>query len=88
MALRSQLGRWCRALAAAGVALSLGACAARIWRDEADPEGVRLHWYTDRATIDEARAEAARYCQARGKHAALRDEFIDRDVTVARFACL
>lgn len=86
--LAGQLRRWHGALAAAAVALTLGACATRIWRDEADPEGVRLHWYTNQVSIDEARGEAARYCQARDKHAVLRDEFIDRDVTVARFVCL
>ena len=76
-----------RAALVAGIALALAACAARIWRDEADADGVRLHWYTSTASIDEARAEAARYCQARGKRTELQDEFIDRDVTVARFAC-
>lgn len=78
---------WRTALVAGGVALTLAACAGRIRRDEADADGVRLHWYTGMASIDEARAEAARYCKARGKRAELQDEFIDRDVTVARFAC-
>jgi hypothetical protein len=78
---------WRAVLAAGGVALTLAACAGRIWRDEADANGVRLHWYTGKVSIDEAQAEAGRYCEARGKRAELQDEFIDRDVTVARFAC-
>ena len=69
------------------MALAVAACAGRIWRDEADANGLRLHWYTSKVSIDEARAEAARYCEAGGKRAELQDEFIDRDVTVARFAC-
>ena len=69
------------------MALALAACAGRIWRDEADADGVRLHWYTSKVSIDEALAEAGRYCQAGGKRAELQGEFIDRDVTVARFAC-
>jgi hypothetical protein len=69
------------------MALALAACAGRIWRDEADAHGVRLHWYTGKVSIDEAQAEAAGYCEARGGRAELQDEFIDRDVTVARFAC-
>ena len=48
---------------------------------------MRLHWYTSEASIGDARAEAARYCQASQKHAELLEEFIDDDVTVARFAC-
>lgn len=75
------------ALVAGGMALVLTACAGRIWRDEADAGGVRLHWYTGKASIDEAQAEAARYCQASGGYAELQNEFIDHDVTVARFAC-
>jgi hypothetical protein len=78
---------WRATAIAAGVALGLAACVGRIWRDEADANGLRLHWYTKEASIDEARAEAARYCRDRGKRAELRDEFTDRDVTVARFAC-
>jgi hypothetical protein len=78
---------WRAALLAGGMALVLAACAGRIWRDEADANGVRLHWYNGTVSIDEARGEAAGYCQARGKRAALQNEFIDRDVTVARFAC-
>jgi hypothetical protein len=78
---------WRTALVAGGVALTLTGCAERIWRDEADADGVRLHWYTGEVSIDEARAEAVRYCQASGKRAELHDEFIDDDVTVARFAC-
>ena len=87
MVSRSRLHGWAAALAAGGVALSVAACAARIWRDQASDEGVRLHWYTKEASIDDARAEAAQYCQARDKRAELEDEFIDEDVTVARFAC-
>jgi hypothetical protein len=78
---------WRAALVAGGMALALAGCVGRIWRDEADADGIRLHWYTSKVSIDEARAEAVRYCQARGKRAELEDEFIDRDVTVARFAC-
>jgi len=78
---------WRVALAAGGMALSVAACAARIWRDEATPQGVRLHWYTNEASINEARAEAARYCQAQAKRAELVEELVDDDVTVARFAC-
>jgi len=74
-------------LVAGGMALALAACAGRIWRDEADADGLRLHWYTGKISIDEARAEATRYCLERGGRAELQDEFIDRDVTVARFAC-
>ena len=84
---RSRLGGWRAALVGGGLALTLAACAGRIWRDEADADGVRLHWYTGNASIDDARVEAARYCQASSKRAELQDEFIDRDVTVARFAC-
>jgi hypothetical protein len=78
---------WRWALAAGGMALSVAGCAEHIWRDEASPQGVRLHWYTNETSIDDARAEAARYCQAWQKRAELREEFIDNDVTVARFAC-
>ncbi len=78
---------WGAALATVGVALSVAACAARIWRDQASEEGMRLHWYTKEASIDDARAEAARYCNARDRRAELLEEFIDADVTVARFAC-
>jgi hypothetical protein len=78
---------WRVALAAGGMALGVAGCAARIWRDEASPQGVRLHWYTNEASIDDARAEAARYCQAWHKPAELIEELIDDDVTVARFAC-
>jgi hypothetical protein len=85
--LGSCLTGWRAALVAGGMALALAACVGRIWRDEADADGVRLHWYTSKGSMDEAQAEAARYCQARGTRAALQDEFIDRDVTVARFAC-
>jgi hypothetical protein len=87
MVLGSCLTRWRAALIAGGMALALAACAGRIWQDEADANGVRLHWYTGKVSIDEARAEAARYCRASGRRAELQDEFIDRDVTVARFAC-
>lgn len=87
MVLGDGLKGWRRALVAGGLALSLAACAGRIWRDQADADGIRLHWYTDKASIDEASAEAARHCQASGKRAELQDEFIDDDVTVARFAC-
>ena len=85
--MRSCCMAWRAALVAGGVALTLAGCAGRIWRDEADAEGVRLHWYTGKPSIDEARAAAARYCQVRAKRAELEGEFIDRDVTVARFAC-
>ncbi len=87
MVWRSRLQGWGAALAAGGVALSVAACAARIWRDQASEEGMRLHWYTKEASIDDARAEAARYCKARERRAELLEEFIDADVTVARFAC-
>jgi len=79
--------RWRTALSAGGMAVCVAACAGRIWRDEASPQGVRLHWYTGEASIDDARAEAARDCRAGGKRAELVEEFIDHDVTVARFAC-
>jgi hypothetical protein len=78
---------WRVALAAGAMALSVAACAARIWRDEATPQGVRLHWYTNEASIDDAKAEAGRYCQGWNKRAELLEEFIDDDVTVARFGC-
>jgi hypothetical protein len=87
MAWRDRFARWRVALAVGALVLSLAACAARIWRDEATPQGVRLHWYTNEASIDDARAEAARYCRAGGARAELQDEFIDNDVTVAHFAC-
>ena len=87
MGSRGRRAGWRVALAAAGMALGAAACAAPIWRDEATPQGVRLHWYANEASIDDARAEAARYCQAQGKRAELLEEFIDDDVTVARFGC-
>jgi hypothetical protein len=85
--LRGRRTGWRVALVASAMALTVAACAGRIWRDEADADGLRLHWYTGEVSIDEARAEAARYCQASARHAQLEDEFIDQDVTVARFAC-
>lgn len=68
--------------------LALAACASgRIWLDHDSPDGITLHWYTKETTIDAARAEANNHCQARGRHALLLDEFEDRDVTTAHFAC-
>src|SRR5260370_13224521 len=64
MGSRGRHAAWRVALAAAGMALGMAACAARIWRDEATPQGVRLHWYTNEASIDAATAQAAPYCQA------------------------
>jgi hypothetical protein len=83
---RGRLQDWGVTPAAAGMALSLAACAGRIWRDEAAEQGVRLHWYNDEGSIDGARAEAARYCKARNKRAELLEGFVDHDVTWARFA--
>jgi len=87
MGSRGGRGGWRVALAAGGMALTVAACAARIWRDEASAEGVRLHWYTNEASLEDATAEAARHCRAWAKRAEFLEEFIDDDVTVARFAC-
>jgi hypothetical protein len=44
MVSRSRLEGWAAALAGGGMALSVAVCAARIWRDQASEQGVRLHW--------------------------------------------
>jgi hypothetical protein len=75
-----------RALAVAA-ALALSGCSGRIWLDHASAGGATLHWYTDETTIRDAQARADEHCRHFGKHAQLRDEFEDQDVTTAHFAC-
>lgn len=80
--------RCCPTLPALLLAMALAACASgRIWLDHDSPDGITLHWYTKETTIDAARAEANNHCQAWAKQAVLLDEFEDRDVTTAHFAC-
>jgi len=84
-------GRWWPAAlgwaAVSALLLAPAGCAGRLWVDRASAEGVRLHWYTREATMDIARAAAAENCRRYGKGAVLLDEFEDRDVTTANFAC-
>jgi hypothetical protein len=67
--------------------LTLAGCAGRVWLDRASAAGITLHWYTREATVDIARGEALEHCRGYGKDAVLLDEFVDRDITTAHFAC-
>ena len=82
------MGRSVRAAALlCGLALLVSGCAGRIWVDQDNTEGIRLHWYTKEASIEDATARAREHCRPLGKEAVLEREFEDRDITEAVFAC-
>ncbi|HEX7970147.1 MAG TPA: hypothetical protein VF502_18130 [Stellaceae bacterium] len=76
-----------RGLAILGMAAGLAACGAVIMVDQESPEDIKLHWYNDEGSIDAATGKAERHCQRWSKHAFLVEEFVDDDVTTARFEC-
>jgi hypothetical protein len=75
------------AAVALGAAFAVSACGGRIWADREGPDGLRLHWYTQEATIEEAGARADEHCRPLGKEAVMTEEFEDQDITQAVFAC-
>ncbi len=71
-------------LALALATLALAACTGRVAVVRQSPEAIELRWANNLGTFDRAARLAQRHC---GAPAALEQEFMDRDVTLARFAC-
>lgn len=76
-----------RRLAIVCFAAGLAGCGAVIMVDQESPQGVKLHWYNDEGSIDAATRKAERHCRRGDKQAILVEEFVDDDVTTARFEC-
>jgi hypothetical protein len=79
--------RTLRAAIVPWIVVSLAGCTGRIWVDHQSDDGLRLRWYTDEASIDDATSRAGELCAASGRRATLVQEFEDQDVTLAEFAC-
>jgi hypothetical protein len=74
-------------LATALLAIGLAGCAGGLAVEQDTAADLELRWYNNESDIHKATAEAEAHCQAEGRRAALKQLFIDRDVTVARFDC-
>lgn len=68
--------------------LTLVGCTGRLWQENADANGITLHWYTRESTMDVVHAEATEHCSLYGKRAELLREFEGPNMTTANFACV
>lgn len=81
---------WIRLAAAGLLAAALAGCAApppQVVRGDATPAGITLRWSNDLDRMAEAQQIATAHCQEWAGRARLAAETMDRDVTLAQFAC-